>query len=406
MQAMDDMALLREYATSNSEAAFEVLVSRRVNFVYSAALRQVRDPHLAEEITQAVFIILAQKAGKISAKTAMTGWLFKTTRYAALAQIRARAKHRQRELEVQMQSEFQSAGSDEVWNQMSPLLDEALASLGETDRQAMLLRYFENKSLAEVGKNLGTGEDTARKRVSRALEKLRRYFSKRGVSSTTAIIAGAISTNSAHAAPVGLATTIAATVVKGPAVAASTLALVKGTLKVMTWIKLKIALGIAAASLLAGGALTVALSSDISAGGGNPMPSVFQFRLVLDAPSAKTERMTVVQSGADAKAGETLYVQKTVLLDQTDLKSASVITNQPAGKPRIQITFTDAGAKRFAKVTHRNIGKRLAIIIDGQLYSAPVIQSEIRGGLAEITGNFSEQKANDLAAKINQSVTK
>src|ERR1035437_9377003 len=102
MQAMDDLALLREYATRNSEAAFETLVSRRIGFVYSAALRQVRDPHLAEEITPAVFIILAQKAGRISEKTILTGWLFKTTRFAALAQMRADAKRRQREQEVQM----------------------------------------------------------------------------------------------------------------------------------------------------------------------------------------------------------------------------------------------------------------------------------------------------------------
>jgi SecD/SecF fusion protein len=116
--------------------------------------------------------------------------------------------------------------------------------------------------------------------------------------------------------------------------------------------------------------------------------------------------MTVVQPGTDAKPAQTLYVQKKVLLDQTDLKSASVITNQPAGKPWIQITFTDAGAKRFAKVTRQNIGKRLAIIIDGRLYSAPTIKSEIRGGKAEINGNFSGTEAQDLATRINQSVTK
>src|ERR1017187_5147922 len=99
MQAMDDMALLREYAARNSEAAFETLVSRRIGFVYSAALRQVRDPLMAGGITQAVFIILAQKAGRISEKTVLTGWLFRTTRFAALAQIRDRAKRRRRELE-------------------------------------------------------------------------------------------------------------------------------------------------------------------------------------------------------------------------------------------------------------------------------------------------------------------
>src|SRR5450759_3541443 len=169
MQAMDDLALLREYAARDSEAAFAELVTRRVGFVYAAALRQVRDPHLAEEITQAVFIILAQKAGRISGKTILAGWLFKTTRFAAIAQTRDLVKRQRRELEVFMQSEFQSATPDPFWEQMSPLLDEALATLGETDRQAVLLRFFENKSLAEVGSHLGTGEDTARKRVSRGV---------------------------------------------------------------------------------------------------------------------------------------------------------------------------------------------------------------------------------------------
>ena len=255
---MDDMALLGEYAARNSEAAFAELVSRRIGFVYSAALRQVRDPHLAEEITQAVFVILAQKAGRISEKTVLTGWLFRTTRFAALAQIRDRAKRQRREQEVQMQSEFQSPAADEIWNQMSPLLDEALATLGEKDRQAVLLRFFENKSLAEVGNALGTGEDTARKRVSRALEKLNRYFAKRGVSSTKAIIAGAISANSVQAAPVALAKSVTAVALaKGAVASGSTLTLIKGALKIMAWTKAKTAIVIGVGVLLAAGTATV-----------------------------------------------------------------------------------------------------------------------------------------------------
>src|SRR5580692_7282306 len=131
MQAMDDMALLREYASRRSDDAFAELVSRRVNFVHSAALRQVGNPQLAEEVTQAVFIILAQKAGKISDKTILTGWLFRTTRFAALAQMRAEAKRRRREQEAHMQNEFQSStpAAEEYWSQMSPCLDEALGAL-------------------------------------------------------------------------------------------------------------------------------------------------------------------------------------------------------------------------------------------------------------------------------------
>jgi uncharacterized protein (TIGR03435 family) len=258
MQAMDDMALLREYATGNSEAAFETLVSRRVGFVYSMALRQVRDPHLAEEVTQAVFIILAQKAGRISGKTILAGWLFRTTRFAALAQMRADTKRRRREQEANMQSEIQPTAPDAFWEQLSPLLDEALATLGETDRQAVLLRFFENKSLAEVGSHLGTGEDTARKRVSRALEKLHRYFSKHGVSSTTDALAGAISANSVQIAPAMLAKSVTAvTMAKGAAAGSSILTLIKGALKIMAWTKAKTAIVSGVVVLLAAGTTTV-----------------------------------------------------------------------------------------------------------------------------------------------------
>ena len=405
MQEVADMELLRQYADRNSDEAFAALVARHVNMVYAAALRKTGNADAAGEITQAVFIILAQKAGRLSQSTILSGWLYQTTRLTAANFLRTEIRRVRREQEAYMQS-LANETEPELWPQMAPLLEDAMGQLGDKDRNAIALRFFEGKSFQEIGAAFDASENAAKKRVAHALEKLHRYFSKHGISSTTAIIAGAISANSAHAAPVGLATTITATAVKGSAVAASTLTLVKGTLKVMTWIKLKIALSITAALLLAGGTMTVALSSDTSAGGGNPAPSVFQFRLVLDAPSAKADPMTIVRPGADAKMAETLYVQKKVLLDQTDLKSASVITNQPDGKPRIQITLTDAGAKRFAKVTHQNIGKRLAISIDGRLYSAPTIKSEIGGGLVEITGNFSEQQANDLAAKINQSVTK
>jgi RNA polymerase sigma factor (sigma-70 family) len=255
MHATDDISLLREYAAGQSDAAFETLVSRRVRFVYSAALRQVRDPHLAEEVTQAVFIILAKKAGAIRSETILSGWLFKTTRFAALAQTRAAVRRRHYEQEACMQSEIQTVANDPLWEQLSPLLDEALAQLGEKDRQAVLLRFFENKSLAEVGNSIGAGEDSARMRISRALEKLRRFFMKRGVGSTTALIATAISAHSVQAAPIGLAATVSATVVKGSAVAASIPALVKGTIKIMAWIKTKTVLVIGASTLLAGAAV-------------------------------------------------------------------------------------------------------------------------------------------------------
>ncbi len=260
MQAMDDMALVREYAAGNSEAAFETLVSRWVSFVHSAALRQVRDPHAAEEITQTVFLLLARKAGRLGAGTILSGWLFKTTRFVALAEMRAAAKRRQREQEANMETTFPPA-PDSVWDQISPLLDEALAQLGQKDRQAALLRFFENKSLAEVGLALGASQDTAGKRVQRALEKLHRFFLKRGFAASTVMIAGAMAANSVQAAPAGLSAAIAATGSgHGLAVASSTATLIKATLTLMAWTKFKTTLLVGAGFLLVGGSATLTLT--------------------------------------------------------------------------------------------------------------------------------------------------
>ena len=140
-----------------------------------------------------------------------------------------------------------------------------METLGRKDHDALVLRFFEGKNFAEVGAALGTGEDTARMRVSRALEKLRKFFTKRGVNSTTAIIADAISANSVQAAPVALAKTITAVAVaKGAAVSSSTLTLVKGALKIMAWAKMKTAIVVGAGLLLAAGTTTVVVEKAVS----------------------------------------------------------------------------------------------------------------------------------------------
>lgn len=261
MQELDDNALLREYVERGSEEAFATLVMRHINKVYSVALRHTSNPNQAKEITQVVFITLAGKARRLNPRVILSAWLYQTARLTAVTFIRSEIRRIRREQEVYMQNASnENENESEAWKQIAPLLDAAMADLNETDRQAVVLRFFDGKSMREVGTALGANEDTARKRVNRAMEKLQRFLIKRGVISTTAILSEAISVHSVQVAPAALAKAVTAAALAQGA-SSSTLTLSKGALKVMAWSKAKTALVASVGILLAGGATVMVSAS-------------------------------------------------------------------------------------------------------------------------------------------------
>jgi RNA polymerase sigma factor (sigma-70 family) len=228
-----DLDLLKRFERDHSQDAFTDLVKRHVNLVYSAALRQVRSPHLAEEITQSVFADLARNAGKLKADTVLTAWLYQVARRTAIDVVRKESRRQAREqIALEMNHMNATAGD---WTQIEPLLDDAMDALDETDRAAILLRYFENKNLREVGESLKISDDAAQKRVSRALERLREFFTRRNITIGASGLAVLISANAVQSAPIGLIATLsAAAVLTGTTVSTSTVIAAAKTIAMTT----------------------------------------------------------------------------------------------------------------------------------------------------------------------------
>ena len=256
----DDSQLLRQYASFHSEEAFRALADRYAGLVYHAALRQTGNPDLADKVTQAVFIALAQKAGRIRVQTVLSGWLFQATRFAVLKLVRDKARRQFHQKETAaMEAAPEANDAAGAWDKISPHLDNALNALSKKDRDALLIRFFQNKSHKEVARALGVSEDAAKMRVSRAIEKLRTIFAERGVAAPSLALAAALTTHGPQAAPAGVVSAVAAALSKGKAASSSTLTLTKGILKLMAWTKLKTAAVAAAGILLTAGTATVAI---------------------------------------------------------------------------------------------------------------------------------------------------
>lgn len=247
--------MLTRYARQRDEGAFAELVRRQVDLVYSAARRLVIDPHLAEDVTQAVFTALARQAAEVARRldggAPLSGWLHVTTRNHAAATVRTEERRRAREQEAVAMQEPPVPESAANWEQIAPQLDHALAELSDTDRDALLLRFFERRTAKEIGDRLGVGEEAAQKRVKRALERLRGVFVARGLAVPSATLAGALTVNAVQTAPVALA----GIVVAGAATATGGALSPLGILQLMASAKLKLGM----AALVAAGMATAVI---------------------------------------------------------------------------------------------------------------------------------------------------
>jgi RNA polymerase sigma factor (sigma-70 family) len=228
-----DLELLDQYLRQGTQDAFTALVEQHLGLVYSAALRQVRQPQLAEEIAQSVFTDLARQAGRLKPNTVLAAWLYQVTCRTAVDVIRRESRRQLREQVaarmIAMNSPDSSSENEAQaeWSAIEPLLDEAMSTINEGDRAALLLRYFQNKSLREVGQALGTNDDAAQKRVSRAVERLRAFFARRGITICATGLTVALSTKAVQAVPVGLALSISTASLAGTAAMSTALAATK-----------------------------------------------------------------------------------------------------------------------------------------------------------------------------------
>lgn len=242
----DDSELLRRWVARRDETAFGELVRRHIDLVYGCALRRLAgDVHLAKDVTQHVFCDVARRAGGLVGRAVLGGWLHTSTRFAAAKAVRGEQRRRARE-EIAFAMKANEDAAVE-WERLRPVLDEAIDELGEQDREAVVLRFFEGRSFAEIGARLHLTENTARMRVDRALGKLHARLGRRGIGSTAAALGVALAGNAAMAAPAGLA----------GAVTTSAVASVTTASMVLTWLgfmSAKLPIGVTAVIVAAGGA--------------------------------------------------------------------------------------------------------------------------------------------------------
>jgi RNA polymerase sigma factor (sigma-70 family) len=337
---MDDWDLLREYSANGSQAAFEELVARHIDLVYAAALRQVGDRHLAEDVTQGVFLVLSQKAAALARQSpgVLAGWLFNVARFTSANALKTEKRRRKHECDSLKLMKDQDDSDEADWERLAPYLDTALSKLSATDRDALLLRFFSGKSHRAISQTLGVSEEAARKRVLRAVERLRAILRKRGVPVAASGLTAILMSQTSQAAPAGLPAACAAR-----SCGSAGTALAKGAIVMMAATKAKVAVIAALAIIVMAGA------------GGLLIEKVIEMR----KPTAANARIMPIQtpqpasflpatpngkiSGIVNMAGEAL--PKAEVLLATLAKPVDVYSSLPSGVA--QTITADDGSFQF-----------------------------------------------------------
>lgn len=351
-----DWLLLRRYTQDNSEEAFAALSARYLNLVYTVCQREVHDPELAQDVTQAVFLLLARTAPRFRSKTGLPGWLFRTARFASQNALKQEQRRRRYEEKAAMETQGQEPAEDAAWKELEPLLNLSLAALREEDRNCVLLRFFQGASFAEIGAASGLSEDAARKRVIRSLDKMRRFFTKNGVVVPSVVLGALLTAHTAKAAPAACQASLmqlTASVFAAHTTAALTgspaYQLSEGVVKAMKIVQLKLAAGITTA-LVIGTAATYSVVRGVASTGQplpplevaqNPQPPVrtpAQDALIkkLMADSTPTQYRTVALTGrvrlANGTPAANIHLSAQVQNSEID----KIFTPQPAssGEPQ------------------------------------------------------------------------
>jgi RNA polymerase sigma factor (sigma-70 family) len=256
----DNQNWLAEYVQTGSDAAFRELVAHYVDLVYSTALRLVGgNAHRAEDVAQIVFVRLARVARALPKDVKLGGWLHRDTCFTASTLMRGERRRQARERQAVAMNALQNISKAD-YSLVAPVLDEAINELGEEDRTAILLRFFEQNDFRSVGDALGSNEDAARMRVKRALEKLEGLLKRRGITTAATSLGVVLSANAVQAAPVGLAVTISPVALAGTAATTSTI--IATTTKAIAMTTLQKTLVTAAVAVLAGAGIYEAVQNN------------------------------------------------------------------------------------------------------------------------------------------------